>query len=139
MTTATASPTCLTAPRASGQCSGVRTSTPGGTQAIGSGAAGGTSPPRSTAWPPRCSRRAAAEVALQRGAALLLARVGVAVEQVGGGHDHARRAVAALEAVVGPEGLLHRMQRVLAAEPLDRGDLRAVGLDGEHGAALHRP
>ena len=34
-TTATGSPTCTTLPRASGQCSGVFTSTPGGTQAIG--------------------------------------------------------------------------------------------------------
>src|SRR4051812_34119600 len=38
-TTATGSPTWQTLPRASGQWSGVLTSTPGGTQAIGSGAA----------------------------------------------------------------------------------------------------
>src|SRR3954454_20904990 len=37
-TTATGSPTWQTLPRASGQCSGVLTSTPGGTHAIGSGA-----------------------------------------------------------------------------------------------------
>src|SRR4051812_24325583 len=52
MTTATGSPTCLTAPRASAQCSGVRTSTPGGTQAIGSGAALVTSSPAYTARTP---------------------------------------------------------------------------------------
>src|SRR5439155_10981334 len=38
-TTATGSPTWQTLPRASGQCSGVLTSTPGGTHAIGRGAA----------------------------------------------------------------------------------------------------
>ncbi len=38
MTIATASPTCLTSPRASGQRSGVFISTPGGAHAIGSGA-----------------------------------------------------------------------------------------------------
>src|SRR5258708_5318746 len=38
-TTATGSPTWLTVPRASGQCSGLFTSTPGGTHAIGSGPA----------------------------------------------------------------------------------------------------
>ena len=38
-TTATGSPTCLTSPRLSGQCSGVLISTPGGAQTIGSGPA----------------------------------------------------------------------------------------------------
>src|SRR3954452_17256412 len=49
MTTATASPTWLTSPLASGQCGGLATSTPGGTQAIGSGAAGAGAGPRETA------------------------------------------------------------------------------------------
>src|SRR5437764_6573057 len=63
-TTATGSPTWQTLPRASGQCSGVRTSTPGGAQAIGSGAArSDMSSPVNTAT--TSSRPAAAEVSIE--------------------------------------------------------------------------
>ena len=48
------------------------------------------------------------------------------------------RAEAALQAVVLVEGLLHRMQLAVVGEPLDGDHRRAVGLDGEHGAGLHR-
>ena len=34
---------------------------------------------------------------------------------------------------------LHRVQLAALGEPLDRGDLRAVGLDREHRARLDRP
>ena len=44
---------------------------------------------------------------------------GLRCEQVGRRHDHARRAVAALEAVLGPEALLQRVQ-VGAAAPCPR-------------------
>jgi hypothetical protein len=81
---------------------------------------------------------AAAEVALERHAHLVLAGVGIALQQVRRGHDHPRRAVAALEAVVLPEALLDRVQRVGASEPLDRRDLTAIGLDREDRARLHR-
>ena len=64
MTTATGSPTCLTAPLASGQCSGLLTSTPGGAHAIGSG------PPRSDMSSPvntaaMPSRARAADVSIE--------------------------------------------------------------------------
>jgi hypothetical protein len=36
------------------------------------------------------------------------------------------------------ESLLHRVQLTARGEALDRGDLGAVRLDGEHGARLHR-
>ena len=49
-----------------------------------------------------------------------------------------RRAEAALERVLLVERLLHRVQLVALGEPLDRRDLAAVGLHGEHGARLHR-
>ena len=81
---------------------------------------------------------AAAEVARERLADLLLGRVRVALQQVGRGHDHARRAVAALQAVVLPERLLQRVQRAFLAHSLDRRDLGAVGLDGEQRAGLDR-
>jgi hypothetical protein len=82
---------------------------------------------------------AAAEVALEPVPDLLVGGVRIAREQVGGGHDHAGRTEAALEAVLLPEGGLHRVQfAVTVREALDGRDLRAVGLRGEHGAALHR-
>src|SRR3970040_3145986 len=52
---------------------------------------------------------AAAEVALDGVPDRRLGRVGVAREQVGGGHQHARCAEAALEAGLLPERLLERM------------------------------
>jgi hypothetical protein len=82
--------------------------------------------------------RAAAEVAGERLANLILARVGILRQQVGAGHDHARRAVAALEAVVLPEALLHRVQIGFGADALDRRHLGAVGLCRQHGARLDR-
>src|SRR3954454_1634853 len=81
--------------------------------------------------------RAAAEVAGERLADLLLARVRVLGQQVRPRHDHPRRAVAALEPVVLPERLLERVQAALGAEAFDGGDLRPVGLHREHRAALH--
>ena len=48
------------------------------------------------------------------------------------------RAEAALQRVVVVEGLLHGMQLAVGAgQPLDRGHLVAVGLHGQHRAALH--
>ena len=49
------------------------------------------------------------------------------------------RAVPALQAVVLHERLLHRVQRAVGVgHALDRADVLAVGLHGEHGAALDR-
>ena len=81
---------------------------------------------------------AAAEVALEALAHLGLGRVRVLVEQRDRRHDHARRAEAALQAVVLLERLLHRVQLAVGGQALDGGDLGAVGLDGEHRARLHR-
>src|SRR4051812_6297066 len=81
---------------------------------------------------------ATADVPLDRLPNLLLARARIGVEQVLGGHQHPRRAVAALQRVGLAEGLLERMQLAVAGEPLDRLDRRAVGLDREHHAALDR-
>ena len=79
---------------------------------------------------------AAAEVAADPLPDLLLVRVRVLVEQPGRLHDHARRAEAALEAVLVPERLLERVERRAVGHALDRLDLGAVGLDGEHRARL---
>ena len=83
--------------------------------------------------------RAAAEVAAERAADRLLVRVRVALEQVDGGHDDPGRAEAALEPVVLHERVLQRVPHAAPRQPLDGRDLRSFGLQGEHGAALHRP
>ena len=77
---------------------------------------------------------AAAEVAGERLAHLVVARVRDAVEQVGGGDDEPRRAEAALHRAGRRERLLHRMERAVAGEPLDRDDLAPVRLRAEHEA-----
>jgi hypothetical protein len=51
--------------------------------------------------------------------------MGVGPQQIGGGHDHARCAVAALQGVLGLEGILQRVPFPVR-EPLDGGDLGAV-------------
>src|SRR5229473_521179 len=82
--------------------------------------------------------RAAAEVALEALANLVIGRVRVLLEQVGRGHDHSRGAVAALEPVLVPECLLQWMELAVLGHALDRGDVSTLGLDGEHRAALDR-
>src|SRR6187549_1073146 len=69
---------------------------------------------------------AAAEVAGDRLADLLLRRVRVARQQGGAGEHHPRRAVAALQAVLLPEPVLDRVQGAVLLQPLDGGDLAAV-------------
>src|SRR3989449_4087714 len=54
------------------------------------------------------------------------------------GHQHAGGAVAALEAVLCHEPLLKRMQLAVLLQALHRHDFLVAGLDGEHGARLHR-
>ena len=49
------------------------------------------------------------------------------------------RAEAALHAALVEEGGLERVQLAAVREPLDRGDLAAVGLQREVGARVHRP
>src|SRR5690606_16336917 len=51
-------------------------------------------------------------------------------------HDHPRCAEAALERVPLVERALHG---VVTAQSFDGGNFPSVGLDGEHGAALHAP
>src|SRR6476659_2389949 len=83
--------------------------------------------------------RAPAEVPLEGLADLRLRRRRVLLQVAGGRHQHARRAVAALESVVAMERILERVQGpVRPGQRLDRRDLAAVRLDGEERAGLHR-
>src|SRR5215211_7022768 len=81
---------------------------------------------------------AAADAAGDRGPDLLLARVGVLVEQPTRGHEHARRAEPALQGVLLVEALLHRVELAVALERLDRADLMALGHRREDRARLDR-
>src|SRR5215472_2255547 len=81
---------------------------------------------------------AAAQVAGQRPAHVFLGGVGVLVEQRLGGHHHARGAEPALQAVLLLEALLQWVQLAGGGQALDGADLVPVGLDGQHGARLHR-
>src|SRR6185295_7609741 len=53
-------------------------------------------------------------------------------------HDHAALAIAALRHIIVHPGLLHLVQRAIAGEPLDRGDLLADGLADRDAAGAHR-
>jgi len=54
------------------------------------------------------------------------------------GHQHARRAIAALQAVLLPEASWTGCSFAVALEPLDGRDLTAVGLPRQYRARLHR-
>src|SRR6202035_5889490 len=55
-----------------------------------------------------------------------------------GGHDHARGAKAALERLGVEKSLLHRMELAVAGQPLERGDLTALGPEGGDEATVDR-
>ena len=82
---------------------------------------------------------AAAEVAVQPVANLLLARLWIVGQQVDRRQDHAGRAVAALQSMFLPEPFLQRMELPGLREPLDRRYVRAIRLDRKEGARLRAP
>src|ERR1051326_1539812 len=79
---------------------------------------------------------AAADIAFDAVADLVVSRIGIALDDLFGGHDHARSAEAALGGVLVPEGILHGIEAAVFGESFDGEDIAAVGLDGEHGATL---
>jgi hypothetical protein len=83
--------------------------------------------------------RAAAKIAIEGVLDLVFCRIGIPLEQVYGGHDHSRRAVAALQAVLFVEAFLHRVERSSGRDPLDRRDLRSIGLGRQDRARLNGP
>src|SRR5918992_4228538 len=82
--------------------------------------------------------RAAAQVPFQAFPYLLLRRVGILLQEADGGHDHAGRAVAALETVRLVESLLHGMPHTILRDAPDGGDLVPVSLHRKDGARLDR-
>jgi hypothetical protein len=59
-------------------------------------------------------------------------------DHVDGGHNHARRAEAALQTMIFPESLLDWVQLPILGEPLDRYYSRTFGLNSEHAAGFDR-
>src|SRR5215204_5945926 len=81
---------------------------------------------------------AAAEVPFEALSYLLLRRVGLLLKEADGGHDHARRAVAALEPVRLVESLLHRVPEPVRHDATDGGDLVPVRLHRKDRTRLDR-
>src|SRR5690606_24038557 len=80
----------------------------------------------------------AAQIARERVRHLIARRSGVVLKVADHRHDEARRAERALETGFVEDGLLHRMELLAIGEPLDRGDLAAAYLVGEHRAGVVR-
>ncbi len=79
---------------------------------------------------------ATAEIPFQTVPDLLFGRLGILLQQRNGRHDHSGRAVAALQSVFLPKGILHRMQLFTLRQPFDGCHLSAVRLDRQAGAGL---
>src|SRR5690554_2734768 len=62
---------------------------------------------------------AATDVSLQTLSNLFFSRLGVILQEIGGGQNHARSAVAALETMFFPESLLQRVQLSVGCQPFD--------------------
>src|SRR5215472_9636481 len=77
---------------------------------------------------------AAAQVAGDRLADLRLRRMGTFAQETGEGHQEARRAEPALQAMIFPECFLERAQGVTLGQPFHGLDHAAVHLDGEEQA-----
>ena len=81
---------------------------------------------------------AAAEVSFQPVPDFCVAGIRISFQDLCCGHDHARRAVAALQAMMFPETFLHRMQLAFCSQSFNGGYFRAVSLDCEQRAGLYR-
>src|SRR5215212_1306402 len=79
---------------------------------------------------------AAAKISLETLTDLLLRCVRLLLEEAYGGHDHTRRAVAALEPMRLVKGLLHGVPQPVLHDALHRRDLVPVGLHSQDRARL---
>src|SRR5229473_1404388 len=79
---------------------------------------------------------AAADVAFERLTNLSFSGVGVVLQKLGGGHNHAGRAEAALQTMFLPKAFLKGVQVALGRQSLNGGDFTAVGLHCQDGASF---
>src|SRR5712691_6413385 len=75
---------------------------------------------------------AAAKVSFQSMTDLFPRRIRIAIQKLCARDNHSGRAIAALQTVLFPETFLHRIQLAVRSQSFNRGDVRAVGLHGEH-------
>mgnify|MGYP001196255738 CR=1 FL=1 len=80
---------------------------------------------------------AAAVVALDAVADLVIRRIGIALQQLPRGQDHAGRAETALEPVLLVKAVLDGVELAVWRQTFDSGYLGAVGLDRQQRARLH--
>jgi hypothetical protein len=79
---------------------------------------------------------AAANISRQATTDLFLCRIWIALCDLFGGYDHAGRAEPALDAVLIPDDLLHRMELRVRGQALNRSAACTVSLPGKHCAAF---
>ena len=61
---------------------------------------------------------------------------GISLQQLFRSHDHAGRAEPALQAMLIPEGFLHRMQLAVLREPFNGQHVAPVRLDRKHACTI---
>src|ERR1041384_82586 len=81
---------------------------------------------------------AAAQIPFKSMTNIVNARIGIAIEQLSRSHDHSRRTIAALQAVLLPETFLDRVEIAAGCHAFNRSHAGAVCLYGEHRARLNR-
>src|SRR5262245_51976731 len=69
---------------------------------------------------------------------LFARRIGIAIENLARGHNHSGCAVTALQAVMLPESLLHRVEIAIGGHTFNCRDIGAIRLDRQHRAGLYR-
>src|SRR5439155_25626515 len=80
---------------------------------------------------------AAAQIAAQPVADIFGSRIGMLVQKGLARNHEARSAKTALRRIIVNERLLNRMQLALLHQGLDRGDLLALGFDGQHRTRIY--
>jgi hypothetical protein len=81
--------------------------------------------------------RTPAQIALEAMRNLLTRRFWIALEKLHSRHDHARRAIPALQPVLFPKTFLHWMHLAILSQPLNGSDFATIRLDGQNRAGLH--
>ncbi len=80
---------------------------------------------------------AATKIAFEAMAYFVARGIGVSIDELRGRHDHAGRAITALQSMLFPKALLHRVQFAVFCEAFDGGDFAAIRLYSEQRARLH--
>jgi hypothetical protein len=80
--------------------------------------------------------RTSAEIPFKRMANIIFGWLRIVLQQIGGGHYHAGCAETALQSVAFLKSFLQRMQFTVVRQAFNSGDVTAIGLNRQQGAAL---